>query len=270
MNTLLPGFKKAASRDQSLICPFASCVLNREKYILGINILGIGVLIDSLYTIKKLVFDENYTTIENLKKQAEKDFEDISLYEKITELKNHYGSDSPESNRLAKDITEFIGDVIHRYSVGDAVISSPALFRFTIDIRDRDFHGTINGRKKGELLSYGIMPCETPHKDFLTSILMSCANISAKYFPDGCPVMISLNQKDIQTEGVLPSLIKAFFESGGFHLAVNTIDAKLLEKAKQSPKEYADILVKISGYSAKFTTLNEKIQEAVIERANCE
>ena len=56
----------------------------------------------------------------------------------------------------------------------------------------------------------------------------------------------------------------------GIHLAVNTIDAKLLEKAKQSPKEYADILVKISGYSAKFTTLNEKIQEAVIERANCE
>ena len=63
------------------------------------------------------------------------------------------------------------------------------------------------------------------------------------------------------------SLIKTFFEAGGFHLAVNTVDAKLLEKAKQHPSEHTDIIVKISGYSTQFTALNEKIQDAVIERA---
>ena len=48
--------------------------------------------------------------------------------------------------------------------------------------------------------------------------------------------MISLNKKDIKQGGVLTFLIKTFFESGGFHLAVNTIDAKLLKQAKQKPR----------------------------------
>lgn len=268
VNTLLPEFKNTANYDMNRISPFASCVLNREKYLFGINILGIGILIDSLYTIKKLVFDEDYTTIHYLIEQAEKDFEDDSLYNRIASLGNHYGSNSDESNLLAKDISEFIGNVIQKYPLGDTIVSLPALFWFTADIWQKDYCGTINGRKKGELLSYGVMPCATPHKDFMTSILSSCANISAKHFVDGCPVMISINKNDIKQGGVLTSLIKSFFKSGGFHLAVNTIDAKILEQAKQNPTEHTDIIVKISGYSAKFTSLNEVIQDAVIERAN--
>ncbi len=269
-NSLLPEFKSIASQDRNTASPFASCVLNQEKYLFGINILGIGILIDSIYTIKKLVFDEHYTTIENLSLQACKDFEDISLYNEILSLKTYYGSNSKESNQLAKDITEFIGKVIQNYSLGDNVISSPALFWFTADIWQRDYSGMVNGRKKGELLSYGIMPCATPHESSLTSTLLSCANVCTQYFPDGCPVMISLNKKDIKQDGILPSLINTFFEAGGFHLAVNTLDARLLEEARQNPTEHTDVIVKISGYSTQFTTLSEKIQDAVIERAETE
>ena len=269
-NTLLPLFKRAADRGRNLVCPFASCVLNSDKYFFGINILEIGILIDSIYTIKKLVFDEKYTKIENLRTQAEFDFEDGSLYQKILDLSEHYGSNSPESNNLAKDITEFIGKIIQIYTVDDNVISMPALFSFGEDIWKRDKSGMINGRKKGELLSYGIMPCATPHKDALTSVLLSCANISAKYFPDGCPVMIRLNKKDVEKDGILIALIRTFFEAGGYHLAINTVDAKLLEQAKANPSDYTDIMVKISGFSAKFTALNEKLQDAIIERAKAE
>ncbi len=269
-DTLLPRLSESANKDRNRVSPFASCLLNREKYLYGINMLGIGILIDSIYTIKKLVFDESYTTIEYLKEQADKDFEDISLYDRIKGIKNHYGSYSEESNRLAKDITKFIGKTIQVYSLGENIVSFPGLFRFAMDIHQRDYKGTINGRKKGELLSYGIMPCATPHKNELTSLLMSCANISSEYFPDGCPVMISMNKKDIQKDEILNTIIKTFFDAGGFHLAVNTVDAKLLEQAKQNPKEYADVMVKISGYSAQFTTLRENIQNAVIERATTE
>ena len=266
-NVLMPIYKGVANMDRNRVCPFASCVLNREKYLFGINILGIGILIDSIYTIKKLVFDEKYTTIAYLRAQAKQDFEDIDLYDRIVGLKTYYGSNSDESNALAKEISEFIGKVIQNYKIDDSVVVSPALFWFTADIWQRNFEGMVNGRKKGELLSYGVMPCVTPHSSPLTSVLMSSANISAEYFPNGCPVMISLNQSDARKDGVLTALIKTFFSAGGFHLAVNTVDFALLEKAKKHPKEHADVLVKISGYSTQFTTLNEDIQNAVMERA---
>ena len=188
--------------------------------------MGIGVLIDSIFIIKKLVFDEKCASIQQLKMQAEKDFEDASLYNKILNLKEHYGTNSDESNHIAKDISEFIGKVITKHPIDNNVVSLPGLFAFTQDIWHRNYNGTINGRKKGELLSYGIMPCATPHNDSLTEILLSCANISTQYFPDGCPVMISLNKKDIENNNALLSLIKTFFEVGGFHIAINTVDAK--------------------------------------------
>ena len=269
-DTLVPIYKDVANIDRNRVCPFASCVLHREKYLFGINILGIGILIDSIYTIKKLVFEEKYTTLAYLRMQANKDFEDIDLYNKIIGLDSYYGSNSEESNRLAKDISEFIGKVIQNHAVDDNVIVSPALFWFTADIWQRNCDGMVNGRKKGELLSYGIMPCATPHENSLTSMLLSCANVSAQYFPNGCPAMVSLQKSDIKKRGILSALIKTFFEAGGFHIAVNTVDAELLEKARTHPKEHADVLVKISGYSARFTTLNEHIQDAVIERANQE
>ena len=199
--------------------------------------------------------------------QAKNDFTDDALYEKILSLKSYYGSNDKESNELAKEITSYIGKVIRRYGIGDNVIISPSLFVFTQDIWHREHVGMVNGRKKGELLSYGIMPCEAPHSNVLTSALLSCANVCAEYFPNGCPAMIRLGNKEIEQANILPSLIKTFFEAGGFHLAINTLDAETLQKAKEEPKEYSDIIVKISGYSAHFTTLNEKIQNAVIERA---
>lgn len=266
-DVLLPRFIESANRDKNRVSPFASCIRNQDKYLYGINMLGIGVLVDSLYTIKKLVFDESYTTVAYLKEQADKDFEDVSLYDKIKGIKGFYGSDSEESNWLAKDISVFIGTTIQKYSLGENIVSFPGLFRFTMDILIRDYKGTVNGRRKGELLSYGVMPCATPHLSEMTSLLMSCSNMSTEYFPDGCPAMVSMNQEDVQKDGVLNTVIKTYFDAGGFHLAVNTVDAELLKRAKENPKENSDVMVKISGYSTQFTTLRENIQDAVIERA---
>ena len=189
------------------------------------------------------------------------------MYEKISEQTTAYGSNNEESNMIAGKVTEFIGETIMSFSVGKDVIVSPALFWFTADIHQRGKSGTVNGRKKGELFSYGVMPCATPHKYPLTSVLMSCGQIASEFFPNGCPVMISLDKADIEKEDVFKALLKTYFEAGGAHIAVNIADAKILKKAKEYPMEYSDLMVKISGYSAEFVSLDEKIQDAVTERA---
>lgn len=119
-------------------------------------------------------------------------------------------------------------------------------------------------------MSYGVMPCATPHTSSLTSMLMSCAHIASDRFPNGCPTFVSMSKKDIEREGILPALIKSYFKAGGFHIAINTVNAEILENAQRRPEEYSDVMVKISGYSAQFTKMSEGIQNAVIERAHKE
>ena len=201
---------------------------NKKPHLFGIDILGIGILIDSIYTVKKLVFDEQYITLADLVAKAALNFDDAELCGKIKSLDTYYGSDSEESNRLAAEISQFISEVIQKYADVDGVICSPALFMFTGDIWQRGNVATLNGRRQGELLSYGVMPCATPHSSSLTSMLMSCAHIAADRFPNGYPVLVSMSKKDIEREGILPALINSYFKAGGYHIAINTVNAEIL------------------------------------------
>ena len=66
------------------------------------------------------------------------------------------------------------------------------------------------------------------------------------------------------------SLIKTYFKVGGYHIAINTVNEKILKEAKQFPTEHADVMIKISGFSAQFVSLDEGLQVALIERAGKE
>lgn len=279
---IIPRFKTVLERlrAQGQASPFASCALRGcyekgymlgqgggEYFLFGLNNLGIGLLVDSIYVIKKLVYDERYTTLEHLREQANCSFEDKILYAKIKGIETHFGSNSPESNDLARRISTFIGEVIASHPIDNGVTVSPALFAFTADIRQRARQGCVSGRRVGELLSYGIMPCATPHTLSVTSALLSSASIACEYFPNGCPAMITLSPGDIEKDNTLYSLIKAYFNAGGYHIAVNTVNEGVLWEAKAHPDENSDVMVKISGYSAQYVKLDDAIQNAIIERA---
>ena len=47
----------------------------------------------------------------------------------------------------------------------------------------------------------------------------------------------------------------------------NVISADELREAKADPAAHESLIVRISGYSARFATLREEIQDALIERA---
>lgn len=277
---IIPKFKETLASLKSGKSPFAACALDGciqngtfpegggcKYFLFGLNILGIGVLADSIYIVKRLVYDDKKITLSELCRCAENDFDNYDVQKLIKEIKTSYGSDSLESNRLAREISELIYDAAAENPISNDVIVSPGLFWFTADIYSRDYQSTLNGRKKGELFSYGIMPCATPHKNPISSVLLSSANIACDKFPNGCPVMIAVSKADAKKTGFLDAVIKSYFNAGGFHLAINLINADILKQAQQNPEEYSDLIVKISGYSTQFAGLNREIQNAVIKRA---
>ncbi|MBP3395227.1 MAG: hypothetical protein J6M38_11970 [Lentisphaeria bacterium] len=82
--------------------------------------------------------------------------------------------------------------------------------------------------------------------------------------------MFTLNERELAGERgdmLLKSLIKGYFAGGGFHLQFNVTDTKRMKAAKENPNEHRDLIIRISGYSEYFTKLDEKLQDALIERA---
>ena len=69
-------------------------------------------------------------------------------------------------------------------------------------------------------------------------------------------------------DAVLNSLIGSYFDKGGFHLHINLADAKSMRAAKADPQSWEKLTVRTSGFSARFVTLAEEVQNALIERAD--
>ena len=62
-------------------------------------------------------------------------------------------------------------------------------------------------------------------------------------------------------------LIRTFLgDLKGMHVQFNVVDGKLLRDAREHPERYPDLMVRVAGYSALFTSLDPKLQEDIINR----
>lgn len=101
------------------------------------------------------------------------------------------------------------------------------------------------------------------------SILNSAARLAHTRCACGNPLTISLHRADITGntgKQLLQQIVKSYFRMGGFHLHFNIVDAENLRQAQREPERFGDLTVRISGFSAKFHTLDKRWQDAIIER----
>ncbi|MFC1985638.1 glycine radical domain-containing protein, partial [Chloroflexota bacterium] len=69
-------------------------------------------------------------------------------------------------------------------------------------------------------------------------------------------------------EGIrkLLSLIKTYFDRGGWHVQFNMVDRELLLDAQKHPEQYKQLMVRVAGYSAYFVELAREIQDEITGR----
>ncbi len=282
IQSILPEFeKRRIGMADKFPSPFESiCVtgciesgLNAEEggaiyNLYGVNILGIGSLIDSLLSIRKLIFDDKDITFEQMTTQLADNFPDKKLLLRCRNLPDKFGSDCPATNKLAANISSFIAKVILNHPMSCKTRPYPGFFWFGQDIHRHVAAGP-DGRIAGERVSYGCGPGEMLDNAGVTSILNSAACIAHSLCACGNPLTISLNRSDVAGDSGkarIRQLVESYFQRGGFHLHFNIVDAEQLEDAKLNPEKYADLVVRVSGYSATFINIAESWQDAIIER----
>ena len=55
-----------------------------------------------------------------------------------------------------------------------------------------------------------------------------------------------------------------------FHNQFNIVDGKTLRDAKEHPEDHVDLMVRVAGYCALFSTLMPEAQDAIIARTEHE
>lgn len=252
---------------------------SKYDFISGLQV-GIANLGNSLAAMKKLVFEEEKITKGQLIEALETNFEGEEG-EKIRQLLVNfapkYGNDDDEVDLLLRDAyMEYIyeidkyhttrynrGPIGCKYYAGTSSISANVPSGAVVP-------ATPDGRKAYTPVAEGSSPSSGTDLLGPTAVFKSVSKLPTGKIMGGVLLNQKLTPATIQKDSdkeKLVSIIRTFFEDlKGWHVQYNIVSRETLIAAKENPEEYRDLVVRIAGYSAFFTTLSPDTQDDIIAR----
>lgn len=234
------------------------------------SFVGLANMVDSLMAIRKLVFDTQRLTLNELRDILSADFEGHEeLRQEIIHRIPHYGTDDAEADALAVEWSDFI----QQMSMSNTVGGSPYVPGFFCWIMHGEFGSrtgaTPDGRKAGMALADGAGAAQGRETAGPTASILSTTKWNHRTAIGGLVHNLRLSKDSLRTEtdlSALRALIETFMRRGGFEIQINAVGADELRDAQAHPDRHADLLVRVAGYSDYFTHLGPVLQEEVISR----
>jgi formate C-acetyltransferase len=233
----------------------------------GVQLMGFANTADSFYSIKKAVFEDRKYTIGQLSEWLSTDWQDAEPKRSyfLKKIKK-YGNDIDEVDEMAVRVADHFCDTLKKYKNYRGGSFWPGIFSVGFHISFGAFSAASpDGRHAGDVLGNGITPTTGNAISGPTAMMNSVAKLPLKRIFNGANLNIRFQGRKIGTENLL-SLVRTYFNRGGMQVQFNMVDSATLRKAQKNPEKYADLFVRVSGYSAEFTGLSEIAQNEIISR----
>ncbi len=259
-------YESALLRGGDLYADFSAKYNNSS-----INALGLATAVDSLFAIRKLVYEEKTLSLDALTRILCDDWrghEPLALTTKNRFPK--YGRGMPEVDHLARETVDALGEYVNgRANVRGGVWR---LGLFSIDWRwDFGEHtgASANGRHAHEPISQNTGADFGMDRDGATAHMLSLTAIDAGKTPNGSVLDLDIHLSAVSGEEGMHALISglnAYFALGGFAVHYNILDTETLKRAKAHPADYPNLQVRLCGWNVLFNTLTEKEKDEFIAR----
>jgi formate C-acetyltransferase len=248
-------------------------------YISGLQV-GIANTADSLAAVKKLVFEENKISQNDLWEALTNNFEG----EKGQEIKEllineapKYGNDEDYVDQLVVEAYKSYIDEVEKYPntrhnrgpIGGKRYSGTSSISANVS-QGLSTMATPDGRNAGTPLAEGCSPAHNMDQNGPTSVFKTVAKLPTGKIVGG----VLLNQKvnpsvleKAEDKKKLNMLIRTFFNRlKGYHVQYNVVSKETLIDAQKNPEDHKDLIVRVAGYSAFFNVLSKTTQDDIIER----
>lgn len=237
----------------------------------GVAGMGIGVTADSLAAVKRFVYDRRQFTLAQLRRMLEANFAGCERERRmlLTEAPK-YGNGDDEVDGLAARATRDFGIACmeHRTPRGGWYWGLMAANVSNIG-GGREVGATPDGRLALQPLSDAASPTFGRDLRGLTAVIRSVSRLPYNLCPGGNVVNVKLHPAMLAGERGLDafaSLVRTGFDLGAIQLQFNTVDRRLLEEARAKPDEHRSLVVRVSGFSSYFVSLDRAVQEDILAR----
>lgn len=280
---------------------------------------GIANMADSLFAIKKLVFDQKKISMKDLKRALEMNYGrgiDPEMAEKITKeiVRNivatgrkvteqeitqiykialeggvseadrkkfddlldmigelpKFGNDIDEVDLFAREVAYTYTKPLEQYKNPRGGIYQAGLYPVSANVPlGAQTGATPDGRFARRPVADGVSPSSGKDINGPTAAANSVAKLDHFIASNGT----LFNQKfhPSALSGVkglenFAALIRSYFDQKGMHVQFNVVSRDTLLDAQKHPENYKNLVVRVAGYSALFTTLSRSLQEDIIAR----
>lgn len=247
------GFGLKYPTPSLLLCSFASTV-------------------DSILAVKELVFEKKKTTLSELQKALQNNWEGYEeLRAEALSAEFKYGNGNEKADLYAVSFFRWFSVYVtgQKNSRGGVYkVGVPSTLHFIS--QGKVTMATPDGRKKGEEFSKNVAPVIGMERGGVTAMLRSALSTGPWLFSEAYVLDVMLHPSAVSgDDGLLAmkGLLDMYMKNDGISIQFNIFSAEKLRDAQAHPEKYKNLQVRVSGWNVLWNDLSFEEQEAYIKRA---
>ena len=235
-------------------------------------VTGLANCVDSLASIKKLVYEEKVITMKELIEAIRTNFEGREpLRQMLINKVPKFGNDDPYVDEIASRVLREIAEATKEIGkTAEGLYMPLAIGTFENFARfGHNIGASADGRLYQDAIGANYSPSIGMDKKGPTAVILSISHANLLPYVNGCPLDIQINSNEVEGEaGVarIAALITSFLELGGVILTITGVSEEMLRDAQQNPEKHKGLRVRLGGLSAYFIALPPNVQEIIIRR----
>ena len=275
------GWSVSSLLPTSVISLFENaCIENALSYYDGGTIYnvrsphigGIADTVNSLYAIKKLVFEERKLSFAEFMTVLRNNWQGSEHLRAYVSSYPYYGCDHEEVDeiyaRLLQDFYLICKKLDDQRLYGFRYPAGVSTFGREIDWLPNRL-ATPEGTTIGTVLAGNASPTPGTDTEGITAVIKSYCKADLSKMVTGTALDLKISPTSIQGNNglvALKQLIRSFVRLGGYFMQLDCVSAETLKKAQENPQDYKTLSVRVSGWNARFITLTKEWQDMVIQR----
>ena len=237
----------------------------------GINLCGLPNVVDSLSAMQKLVFEDKRYTLQDFKDAMKANFVGYQdLHNAIQKECPKFGNDIDGVDQIMAELVATADSVVSGFTNPRGGKWQMGLYSVEDHVKMGINTGALpDGRRSGEAMASAISPVQGKDVNGPTAAVNSLLKTDLTAATNGLVLDIKFSPSFFDKKShqqALRMLVQAYAEQGGGEIQFNVVDRATLIDAQQNPEQHKDLVVRVSGFSAYFTSLVKQTQDEIIMR----
>lgn len=198
---------------------------------------------------------------------------DSAKYDKLLEMIDavpKFGNDIEEVDHFARDVAYTYTRPLEKFTNPRGGHFQAGLYPVSANVPlGAQTGATPDGRLAGKPVADGVSPSAGKDTHGPTAAANSVAKLDHFIASNGTLFNQKFHPSALSGRQGLENfvaLIRSYFDQKGSHMQFNVVSRETLLEAQKYPEKYKNLVVRVAGYSALFTTLSRSLQDDIINR----